>query len=86
MNQNQRPQKSNSNKTSKDILKCGKEVLLANLYLMKIHFLILKLFIIKEFSFLDDEGLSLDASIITRSSPISLIPKNSGIPQAEFSH
>jgi hypothetical protein len=36
--------------------------------------------------FLDDEGLSLDASIITRSSSISLIPKNSGIPQAEFFH
>jgi len=51
MNQNQRPPKSNSNETSKDILKWGKEGLLANLYLMKIHFLILKLFLIKEFSF-----------------------------------
>ena len=51
MNQNQRPQNPHSNKPSKDILEWTKEGLLANLYLMKIHFLILKLFIIKEFSF-----------------------------------
>jgi len=32
------------------MMKLTKETLLANLYLMKIHLLILKLFIVKEFS------------------------------------
>jgi len=48
--QNQHPKKAHPKGMNKAMPKLTKERLVINLYLMKIHFLILKLFILKEFS------------------------------------